>query len=32
MPPEALEKLSGSSAAKVASGDRFMFQDYYADN
>ena len=28
----ALEKLSGNSAATPVSGDRFMFQDYYADN
>lgn len=28
----ALERLSNSSAVTAASGDRFMFQDYYADN
>ena len=27
----ALEKLSGNSAATPVAGDRFMFQDYYAD-
>ena len=27
----ALEKLSGNSAATPVTGDRFMFQDYYAD-
>lgn len=28
----ALAQLSGNSAATPVSGDRFMFQDYYADN
>ena len=28
----ALDKLSGNSAATPVAGDRFMFQDYYADN
>ena len=28
----ALEKLSNRAADSAASGDRFMFQDYYADN
>lgn len=28
----ALEKLSSDPAATAASGDRFMFQNYYADN